>query len=91
MARLKDLPKQMVFIPISDPRVMEAFAEISSLAKRKGWSIFHGKNDLWIAAATRVSRAHLLTMDKDFLPLVNEPGFTITVLDIKTAEPIATG
>src|SRR5690348_6052653 len=67
--KLRDLKKELVAVDISDPRVIEAYADLSSLAKANGWGIFHGKNDLWVGAAARVSGATLLTADKDFLPL----------------------
>lgn len=80
--------KHVVSVDISEDRVMEAYADVSTLAKRNNWPIFHGKNDLWIAASAFVSQAHLLTMDKGFLPLCREPGWRVTVLDIRTVEVI---
>jgi predicted nucleic acid-binding protein len=55
-----------------------------TLAQTSGWSLFHGKNDLWVGAATRAAEAHLLTMDADFLPLRGRPGWLVTVLDERT-------
>ncbi len=72
--RLKDIvERQTVIVRISDPRVMDAYADLSTLAKSSGWSLFNGKNDLRVGAATRASGSYLLTMDTDFLPLRNEP------------------
>jgi len=59
-----------VAVDISDTRVIDAYADFSTLARANGWPIFHDKNDLWIAAATRVSGATLLTTDSTgFKPL----------------------
>jgi hypothetical protein len=49
------------------PGVRQAYAEPSTLAQSSGWSLFHGKNDLWVGAAAHAADAHLLTMDTDFL------------------------
>lgn len=81
---LKSLKKQLVAIDLSDSRVIEAYADISTLAKRNGWGIFHGKNDLWVAAAARVSGATLLTIDKDFQPLRDGNHLDVVLLDAKT-------
>lgn len=86
--RLKDIvERQTVIVRISDPHVLDAYADLSTLARASGWSLFHGKNDLWVGAATRATQSHLLTMDTDFLPLRNVPGWTVTVLDEKTGLP----
>lgn len=81
---LKSLKKKLVAIDLSDSRVIEAYADISTLAKQNGWGIFHGKNDLWIAAAARVSGATLLTIDKDFQPLRDGNHLDVVLLDAKT-------
>ncbi len=87
--RLKDIvEKQTVIVRISDPRVLEAYADLSTLSKSSGWPLFHGKNDLWVAAAARATQAHLLTMDTDFLPLRNVAGCQVTVLDASTGFPL---
>lgn len=77
-----------MIVPISDPRIRHAYAELSTFAQSSGWSLFHGKNDLWVGAATRVADAHLLTTDTDFLPLRSRPGWRVTVLDPRTASPV---
>jgi predicted nucleic acid-binding protein len=82
--RLRDIERWVVAIDISDTRVREAYADLSTLARESGWPLFHGKNDLWVGAATRVAGAHLLTMDEDFLPLARRPDWIVTVLDPKT-------
>lgn len=86
--RIENLWTFTVVIDISDRGVMDAYAETSTLAKQYGWALFHAKNDLWVAAATRATGAHLLTMDQDFLPLRGRSGWSITVLDPKTALPV---
>ena len=86
--RMLAIQQEVTAIDISDRRVLEAYADLSTLAKASGWGIFHGKNDLWIGAATQVAQAHLLTMDKDFLPLRGRAGWSVTVLDERTAQPL---
>jgi predicted nucleic acid-binding protein len=84
LKRLAEIERNAVIVHISDPRVRQAYAELSTLAQTSGWSLFHGKNDLWVGAATRAAEAHLLTMDADFLPLRGRPGWLVTVLDERT-------
>ena len=84
--KLSELKTKLVAIDISDGRVIDAYAEFSTLAKTNGWPIFHDKNDLWIAAATRVSGATLLTTDaNEFLPLRDGKHLNVVVLDPITA------
>ena len=82
--KLKELKKDLIAVDISDSRVIDAYADVSSLAKTNGWGIFHGKNDLWVAAATKVSGATLLTTDKDFLPLRDGKHLDVILLDAMT-------
>jgi tRNA(fMet)-specific endonuclease VapC len=82
--KLKELKKELIAVDISDSRVIEAYADLSSLAKTNGWGIFHGKNDLWVGAATRVTGATLLTADKDFLPLRDGKHLDVVLLDAMT-------
>ena len=84
LRRLAELERHVVVVHISDPGVRQAYAELSTLAQSSGWSLFHGKNDLWVGAAAHAADAHLLTMDTDFLPLRGRAGWSITVLDDKT-------
>ncbi len=86
--RLLEIERQVVTVSISDRRIMEAFADLSTLAQKAGWSLFHGKNDLWVGATAKATGAHLLTMDKDFLPLRGSDGWHVTILDDQTGEPI---
>jgi tRNA(fMet)-specific endonuclease VapC len=83
-AKLKELKKELIAVDISDSRVVDAYANLSSLAKSNGWGIFHKQNDLWIGAATRVSGATLLTMDKDFLPMRDGKHLDVIMLDAMT-------
>jgi tRNA(fMet)-specific endonuclease VapC len=86
---LKSLKKQLVTIDIADARVIDAYADISSLAKAKGWSIFNGKNDLWIAAATRVAGATLLTANtRDFKPLRDDGQLDVVLVDVHTGQKL---
>jgi hypothetical protein len=87
LRRLAEIERQVVVVLISDTRVRQAYAELSTLAQSSGWSLFHGKNDLWVGAAAGAADAHLLTMDMDFLPLRGRTGWQVTVLDDKTGLP----
>lgn len=86
--RMKAIHEHVTVIDISDHRVLEAYADLSTLAQSSNWGLFHGKNDLWVASAAQVANAHLLTMDKDFLPLRCREGWAVTVLDPKSALPL---
>lgn len=86
--RMRAIHEHVTVIDISDRRVLEAYADLSTLAQSLNWALFHGKNDLWIAAAAKVASAHLITMDKDFLPLQGCEGWNVTILDSKTALPM---
>jgi predicted nucleic acid-binding protein len=86
--RLQEVERRVTTVDISDRRVIEAYADLSTLARNSGWAIFNGKNDLWVGAAAKVTQAHLLTMDTDFQPLRGLPGWRVTVLDAHTALPV---
>ena len=83
-SKLKELKKELIAVDISDSRVIDAYADLSSMARSSGWSIFNGKNDLWVGAATRVTGATLLTTDKDFLPLRDGKHLDVILLDAMT-------
>jgi len=68
LRRLAELERHVVVVHISDPGVRQAYAELSTLAQSSGWSLLHGKNDLWIGVAAHATDKHLLTMATDFLP-----------------------
>jgi tRNA(fMet)-specific endonuclease VapC len=90
--KLKELRKELVAVDISDSRVIDAYADFSSLAKANGWAIFHDKNDLWIAAATKVSTATLLTTDvKAFQPLRDGKHLDVVLLDPMTGWELSSG
>lgn len=87
---LAALKKELVTVDISDPRVLSAYGDFSTLAKVKGWPIFNDKNDLWIAAAVRVTGTTLMTMDrKAFVPLRDSGELAVTLLDPRTGELVA--
>ena len=56
--------RQLVLIDINEPQILEAYGEIDHACRALGYKM--GKNDVWIAATTRVSGATLLTTDHDF-------------------------
>ena len=63
---LEGLLQSLVVVAISD-EVLEHYAEIDAFLRRAGKPV--QQNDMWIAATTMASGAHLLTTDKDFDPL----------------------
>jgi len=71
---LRNLFSKLVVLDINsnDNKLLETYAEIDSYSKNKlpadklGHSITMGKNDLWIAATSKVANAKLLTIDGDF-------------------------
>lgn len=66
LRELDALLDKFVYIDISDPAVIEAYARMSARATERGWALHSQKNDLWIAAAAQVTGSVLLTMDHDF-------------------------
>lgn len=87
--KLSEVRKKLVVIDLTDERIYRAFAEYSTLAKNNGFAIFHDKNDLWIAAAAKVSGATVLTTDaKGFKPLRDGKHLDVVVLDPKTGWPV---
>lgn len=88
--KLKAIKKELVAVDISDARVIDAYADLSTLAKSNGWAIFHDKNDLWIAAATRVAGATLLSTDTSaFQPLRDGNHLSVVLLDPKTGSRLS--
>jgi tRNA(fMet)-specific endonuclease VapC len=66
-ATLAVMLANLVTVDINSDDVIEAYVEIEDASRRApGGAIHLGKNDLWIAAVTKVSGATLLTCDKDF-------------------------
>jgi predicted nucleic acid-binding protein len=86
LKRLADIERDLVVVRIGDVRVLDAYADLSTLAKSQGWALFHGKNDLWVGAAAFATQSHLLTFDEDFLPLRGRAGWQVTILDQKTGQ-----
>lgn len=83
--KLAEVKSKLVVVDLSDDRIMKAYAEFSTLAKEQGLAIFHDKNDLWIAASTKVTGATVLTTDgKAFLALRDGKHLNAVVLDPQT-------
>lgn len=83
--KLAEVKSMLVVVDLSDDRIMKAYAEFSTLAKEQGLAIFHDKNDLWIAAATKVTGATVLTTDgQAFLALRDGKHLDAVVLDPQT-------
>jgi tRNA(fMet)-specific endonuclease VapC len=61
---LETLLKQLVWIDINDDSMLDAYGELDHESLKAGRRM--GQNDVWIAAAARVSRMTLLTTDRDF-------------------------
>jgi len=66
MALLDDLLQDLVTVRISD-EILELYAQFDFFLRRSGKAV--EQNDIWIAATTAATGAHLLTTDKDFDPL----------------------
>jgi tRNA(fMet)-specific endonuclease VapC len=62
-AALEALLQNLIVVRITD-EIAEHYSEIDFFLRRAGKPI--QQNDMWIAATTRASGAHLLTTDKDF-------------------------
>ncbi|MDA0346273.1 MAG: PIN domain-containing protein [Verrucomicrobia bacterium] len=82
---LERLRQQMYILDISRTEILETYAELSSNAKNRGWSIFHKKNDLWIAATAVASGLSLITCDKkDFKNFSDR--INLVILDADTGK-----
>jgi predicted nucleic acid-binding protein len=64
VAEMQRLLDDLVTMDINSVPVLAAYAELDHYSETKGRKM--GKNDVWIAAAARVSGATLLTTDPDF-------------------------
>lgn len=71
--KLTDLLNEIAIIDISDDKIIEAYAVIDAFSQNKyphlklGDSARNmGKNDLWIAAISKVFKFQLITTDGDF-------------------------
>ncbi|MEA5458796.1 PIN domain-containing protein [Arcicella sp. LKC2W] len=76
--KLTDLLNEIAIIDISDDKIVEAYAIIDAFSQNKysflklGDSARNmGKNDLWIAAISKVFKFKLITTDGDFDHLDN--------------------
>ena len=71
--KLTDLLNEIAIIDISDDKIVEAYAIIDAFSQNK-YSLIKlsdsarnmGKNDLWIAAISKVFKFQLITTDGDF-------------------------
>ncbi|HEX3694028.1 MAG TPA: type II toxin-antitoxin system VapC family toxin [Polyangia bacterium] len=64
MAILRDVLTEFVVVDINHRDILERYAEIRALDRGSGWNL--SQNDTWIAATASVTRALLLTTDRDF-------------------------
>jgi predicted nucleic acid-binding protein len=62
--KLQALLDEIVSIDINHPDILDSYAEIDHFSWQQGRKM--GKNDIWAAATAAVSKATLLTTDKDF-------------------------
>lgn len=64
---LEVMLSNLVTVDVNSDAVIAAYVDIEEASRRvPGGAVNMGKNDLWIAAATKVSGATLLTCDRDF-------------------------
>jgi tRNA(fMet)-specific endonuclease VapC len=68
LARMETALAFFKTLPIHDPDVIRAYAAIDAYCVEIGQPL--GRNDVWIAATAAVTRATLLTTDRDFARLV---------------------
>jgi len=73
--QIKELLNKLLVVPIEAKDLVEAYVEIETYSKGKMISrplpsgqsaIIMGKNDIWIAATSRITNSKLITTDKDF-------------------------
>lgn len=81
---LQRLLGQLVWVDINHPDILNAYGELDDASNRAGRSM--GKNDVWIAATTKVAGMTLLTTDGDFDHL-NPTHLTRIRIDEKTGNP----
>jgi len=73
-AVLEEAVENLVVIPIDGIDLVQAYGRISSASRTApSGSINMGKNDIWIAATALYTNMPLLTTDKDFRFLHNNP------------------
>ena len=61
---LQSLLNEIVWIDINHPEIIDAYGQIDHDSRARGRRM--GKNDVWIAATAKVTKAMLLTTDTDF-------------------------
>lgn len=62
---LLELLGELVVVDINSGPVLESYAELSHATERIGKKMGQ-QNDIWIAATTKATGAHLITADRDF-------------------------
>lgn len=79
LTQLNSLLEKLLIIPIDNEEIVEVYAEMDAYSQGKlkdkplGLTSRNmGKNDLWIAATTYLTKAILLTTDNDFKHLESE-------------------
>lgn len=84
-AEMQRLLGQLVWVDINHPDILNSYGELDDASNRAGRSM--GKNDVWIAATTKVAGMTLLTTDGDFDHL-NPIHLTRIQIDEKTGKPL---
>ena len=73
--KLDQLISRCGVYPISGSKIVDAYVRLSVQCRRRGLKL--SQNDTWIAATAILYKRHLLTSDKDFIPIAKEfVGFT---------------
>lgn len=67
VASLEELLTELVVVDVHQQGVLRAYAEIADFVRRQGRAL--SDNDIWIAATSVATGAHLITADRDFDPL----------------------
>lgn len=67
---LDKLLQELVHLDISHPKIVERYAELEHFSRSQKPAITMKHNDLWIAASAGISKARLVTTDRDFDHLV---------------------
>lgn len=84
MKKLFEIQKQLLVIDHTNEQVPR-LRRIQHIDEKQGWPIFHDKNDLWIAASSKVTGATVLTTDaKAFKPLRDGKLLNAVILEPQT-------
>ena len=85
---LEDILNTLIVVDINSEDVIEMYAELDAYSQGKlkenplpMTARNMGKNDLWIAATSCVTKASLLTTDKDFEHL-HEKNFQVITIEV---------